>query len=177
MRRPPGRTAARVLAIGILALIVGAGPALACLDVGPGEMPSGRWEGVITGRELAQSTHISDVPVALSIHPDGRWEISTALGDSAGAVTRVAGDSIELEGHLGGAQGPPVWHRMTCWQGRDLVGQVQTQFSGRTVVTTVILRRVQASRATGGGTAVSTEPRRTWSGSGEVGEGLGELLA
>src|SRR5262245_11500095 len=117
MRRAPARTAARALAIGILALTVSAGSALACRDVVPGEMPSGRWEGVITGRELAQSGHISDVPVTLSIHPDGRWEISTALGDSAGTVTRVAGESIELEGHLGGAQGPPVWHRMTCWQG------------------------------------------------------------
>jgi hypothetical protein len=121
----------------------------ACHSRAPAQRVTGRWDGVITGRELAQSTHIIDIRVALSILPDGRWEMSTDLGDSAGVVATAVGDQVELDGHLGGAKGPPVWNRMTLWRGDVLVGLVHTHFSGSTVVTGIVLRRVQGGVAAG----------------------------
>lgn len=136
---------ARLVLVAILVLCASAGSAFAaCQGRAPAQRVSGRWEGVITGRELAQSTHIIDVPVTLSIHPDGRWEMSTELGDSAGLVTTVVGDQVELDGHLVSAKGAPVWNRMTLWRGHALVGLVHTHFSGSTVVTGIVLRRVQS---------------------------------
>ena len=137
---------ASLLLVAILVLCASAGSARAARQSrAPAQTVSGRWEGVITGREMAHSTHIIDVPVALSIHPDGSWEMATGLGDSTGVVTTVVRDQIELDGHLGGAKGPPVWNRMTLWRGHALVGLVHTHFSGSTVVTGIILRRVQSA--------------------------------
>lgn len=104
-------TPARLVLVAIRILCVSAGPALAaCQSRVPAPRVSGRWEGAITGRELAQSTHIIGVRVAMSIHPDGSWEMSTGLGDSAGVITTMVDDQVELDGLLGGAKWPPVWN-------------------------------------------------------------------
>lgn len=55
---------------------------------------------VVVERDGATETYsavrtIVDLPVSLSIHPDGRWEMSTGLGDSAGVVTAVVGDHLK----------------------------------------------------------------------------------
>jgi hypothetical protein len=86
-------TPAWLLPVAILVLCASAGAALAaCQGGASARRVSGQWEGIITGRELAQSAHLIDVRVALSIRPDGSWEMSTELGHSAGGVTSVVGD-------------------------------------------------------------------------------------
>ena len=62
-----------------------------------GSVPSGTWQGVITGRELATAAGVMPQTVTLEIG-DGAWTAETSAGNAAGSVITTTGTDVQLEG-------------------------------------------------------------------------------
>jgi hypothetical protein len=108
---------------------------------------AGTWEGVVTGRELATTQEIVEVPARLIVDEDGRWTLVTRSGgseqkSSGRLVTGRTGVSLEGAMEAGAAASPPVHCWLQLGGTQSLYGTANTILGGRRVVGGIQLRKV-----------------------------------
>lgn len=110
------------------------------------ETPTGVWEGIITGREMATSNHVMAQNVRLVIRDDATWLMTTATWQASGTVL-TRGGRLVLEGRfITGNPGRPAGralYDLSLWGNQSLGGSGSAQFSGAHITTGVQLKKVQ----------------------------------
>jgi hypothetical protein len=134
-----------VLAVGVLATAAAA-------SAEPAEpMPTGVWEGVITGREMTTGSGQEEQFVRLAVNDDGTWTMRTATWQASGVTSRT--QSFVLEGNFvssnpGQPLGPALfylaeWRSPLGGNARYLGGNASTLYKGMHINTGIMLRKVQ----------------------------------
>lgn len=101
----------------------------------------GVWQGVITGREMANLSGLDYYNITLTISADGTWTAITQGQRWSGTVRAIGNGGVELDGPMRPG-GPVVWLRLHPYGHDGLGGLVATDYLGHRVVPGVDLRRV-----------------------------------
>ncbi len=105
----------------------------------------GTWHGVLTGRELATASGISDVRETLTIHPDGTWSLTSENGQAVGSIVGTTRNGVLLDGRFtaGGKApaGAPVRYVLVRQGARGLVGTGDDFFLGHGVQGNAVFQR------------------------------------
>jgi hypothetical protein len=104
---------------------------------------AGSWRGVVARRELANSNHIEDVVVQVTVDPDGRWTLASGPILARGTITAMAAGVLELDARGDGHHGRRTWLHVHRVRHDFLVGLVQTEIEGSLVLTHGYLRRAR----------------------------------
>lgn len=108
--------------------------------------PTGTWQGVITGREMATSGGGTAQNARLVIREDGTWALTTATWQASGTVV-TRGDRLVLDGRFvtanpGKPLGPAVYY-LSPLGNQGLGGSGTADYLGVHVTTGVQLKKVQ----------------------------------
>jgi hypothetical protein len=111
--------------------------------------PTGVWEGVITGREMADGKGCCNAQyVRLVVNDDGTWTLRTASWQASGSITSRS-QSFVLEGHFissnpGEPLGPALYHleQMSLWGSEVLIGNASARYNGLHITTGITLKKV-----------------------------------
>jgi hypothetical protein len=137
------RVIAMLVAVLLLsgAATVGAQPA--------GRMPAGVWEGVISGREMADVKGCcNEQAVRLVVNDDGTWTMRTGSWQASGTTTSQ-GRSHALEGNFVSGNpaervGPALYHldHVSFGPNEVLMGSASARYNGLHITTGIMLRKV-----------------------------------
>jgi hypothetical protein len=107
---------------------------------GPPAELTGFWEGVITGRELASSSHIHEKPATLHVDVDGTWTMHDAGSIAVGRIAHPPADTINLEGRIcTDGVGKGVRYSLQFAGHRFVAGSAHMHHAGRRVDTGIVL--------------------------------------
>jgi hypothetical protein len=122
----------------------------ATVSAQPGaRLPAGAWEGIITGREMADVKGCcNEQAVRLVVNNDGTWTMRTSSWQAAGTTTSRSG-SFDLEGDFIAGNpaekaGPALYHLdQVSLAGTDvLMGNASARYNGVHIVTGIILKKM-----------------------------------
>lgn len=109
-------------------------------------IPTGVWEGFVTGREMATAGGVVAQKVRLTIKDDGGWTMQAATWQASGTV-RIRNGAVVLDGNFVSANpGKPVGaagYHLSPWGNQYLGGSGSAEFAGVHVTTGVQLEKVQ----------------------------------
>lgn len=115
-----------------------------------GRMPTGVWEGVISGREMADVKGCCNEQAArLIVNDDGTWTMRTASWQASGTMTSRS-QSYALEGDFisgNPAQpvGPALYHldHVSMGDNEILMGNASARYNGLHITTGIMLKKVR----------------------------------
>jgi hypothetical protein len=111
---------------------------------------AGVWEGVITGREMADGKGCCNEQYArLVVKDDGTWTLSAAGWQASGTVTSRS-QSFVLEGHFisdkpGERLGRALYHldQVSLWGSQVLMGNASARYNGLDITTGITLEKTR----------------------------------
>jgi hypothetical protein len=111
--------------------------------------PTGSWEGVITGREMADGRGCcNEQYVRLVVNDDATWTMTTAGWQAAGSIPSRS-DRLVLEGNFisdspGQTLGPALYQLqpISLWGSEVLTGNASARYNGLHVTTGITLKKV-----------------------------------
>lgn len=132
----------------LVAVLLLSGPATISAQPA-GRLPAGVWEGIISGREMADVKGCcNEQSVRLVVNDDGTWTMRTGSWQAAGTTTSRS-RSFALEGDFVAGNpaekgGPALYHldHVSLAGTEVLIGNASARYNGVHIVTGIMLKRV-----------------------------------
>lgn len=129
----------------LFVIVLLASPVMVSAEPAAG-IPTGVWEGFITGSEMGTAGGVVAQKARLTIKDDGTWTMTTAAWQASGTV-QARGRHLVLDGNFVAANpGNPLGravYDLSSWGNQNLGGSASAQFNGLHITTGVQFKKVQ----------------------------------